>query len=127
MPPYLLSILLHSDGLTFAYSSPFSSLHFREVPHYEGHLYLGGLNVPSANLAHVGPKEKGIDGKIVECLIEPGVGWKVMRVRTDKTEPNYHTSGVCKCTYCLVSQLFSAHFFHPVSLQPNFDRIFRKL
>ncbi|CAL8079178.1 unnamed protein product [Calicophoron daubneyi] len=65
-----------------------------EIPGYVGYLYLGGLNVPSAKLAHVGPKDKNLDGKIVECAVVPGVGWKVLRVRTDKTEPNYHKSGV---------------------------------
>ncbi|CAH8562972.1 unnamed protein product [Dicrocoelium dendriticum] len=65
-----------------------------EIPGYVGHLYLGGLNVPSARLAHVGPKDKYLDDKIVECAVVPGVGWKVLRIRTDKTEPNHHTSGV---------------------------------
>ncbi|KAG5447336.1 mRNA-capping enzyme [Clonorchis sinensis] len=65
-----------------------------EIPGYVGQLYLGGLNVPSARLAHVGPKDKHLDGKIVECSLVPGVGWRVLRIRTDKTEPNYHKSGV---------------------------------
>ncbi|KAF8567375.1 hypothetical protein P879_06308 [Paragonimus westermani] len=65
-----------------------------EIPGYVGYLYLGGLNVPSAKLGHVGPRDKNLDGKIVECSLVPGHGWKVLRVRTDKTEPNYHKSGV---------------------------------
>ncbi|CAH8462854.1 unnamed protein product [Schistosoma intercalatum] len=65
-----------------------------EIPGYIGHLFLGGLTVPSAKLAHVSSRDKVLDGKIVECICVPGVGWKVLRVRTDKTEPNYHKSGV---------------------------------
>ncbi|KAH8851934.1 mRNA-capping enzyme [Schistosoma japonicum] len=65
-----------------------------EIPGYIGHLFLGGLTVPSAKLAHVSSRDKILDGKIVECVCVPGVGWKVLRVRTDKTEPNYHKSGV---------------------------------
>ncbi|THD24057.1 mRNA-capping enzyme [Fasciola hepatica] len=64
-----------------------------EIPGYVGHLYLGGLNTPAAKLAHVGPKDKVLDGKIVECSLIPNLGWKVLRIRTDKTEPNYHKSG----------------------------------
>ncbi|VDP94452.1 unnamed protein product [Trichobilharzia regenti] len=65
-----------------------------EIPGYVGYLFLGGLTVPSAKLAHVSSRDKVLDGKIVECVCVPGVGWKVLRVRTDKTEPNYHKSGI---------------------------------
>ncbi|VDP24585.1 unnamed protein product [Echinostoma caproni] len=73
-----------------------------EIPGYVGHLYLGGLNTPSAKLAHVGPKDKMLDGKIVECSFMPGLGWKVLRIRTDKTEPNYHKSGTGKQCFLLI-------------------------
>lgn len=67
---------------------------YSEIPGYVGHLFLGGLTVPSAKLAHTTSRDKHLDGKIVECVFVPGVGWKVLRIRTDKTEPNYHKSGV---------------------------------
>nr|CDS26286.1 mrna capping enzyme [Hymenolepis microstoma] len=69
-----------------------------EVSHHVGDLFLGGdYKVPAAKLSRVTSKEMAYDGKIVECAVDstvPGGGWKVLRVRTDKTEPNHQSVGL---------------------------------
>ncbi|VDL57455.1 unnamed protein product [Hymenolepis diminuta] len=71
-----------------------------EVSHHVGDLFLGGdYKVPAAKLSRVTSKEMAYDGKIVECAVDtavPGGGWKVLRVRTDKTEPNHQSVGLSK-------------------------------
>ncbi len=70
---------------------------FREVSTYVGELYLGGSGVPNAHLVQVTSKDKALDGKIVECTCDHALrGWKVLRVRTDKTDPNHLSVGKCK-------------------------------
>lgn len=67
---------------------------FREVSRYVGELYLSGSSVPSAQLARVTSRDQDLNGKIVECYVDPAIqGWKVLRVRTDKTEPNHLSVG----------------------------------
>ncbi|CDI98241.1 mrna capping enzyme [Echinococcus multilocularis] len=65
-----------------------------EVSRYVGELYLSGSSVPSAHLARVTSQDQDLNGKIVECYVDPTIqGWKVLRVRTDKTEPNHLSVG----------------------------------
>lgn len=70
------------------------------MSHHVGDLFLGGdYKVPAAKLSRVTSKEMAYDGKIVECAVDtavPGGGWKVLRVRTDKTEPNHQSVGLSK-------------------------------
>uniref|UniRef100_A0A5K3EXW1 mRNA-capping enzyme n=1 Tax=Mesocestoides corti TaxID=53468 RepID=A0A5K3EXW1_MESCO len=65
-----------------------------EVSRYVGELYLGGSPVPNAHLVHVTSKDKALDGKIVECQVDRALGgWRVLRIRTDKTDPNHLSVG----------------------------------
>ncbi|KAL5108410.1 mRNA-capping enzyme [Taenia crassiceps] len=65
-----------------------------EVSRYVGELYLSGSSVPSAQLARVTSRDQDLNGKIVECYVDPVIqGWKVLRVRADKTEPNHLSVG----------------------------------
>ncbi|KAL5961478.1 mRNA-capping enzyme [Taenia solium] len=65
-----------------------------ELSGYVGELYLSGSSVPNAYLARVTSRDQDLNGKIVECSLDPAFrGWKVLRVRTDKTEPNYLSVG----------------------------------
>lgn len=122
---FLLHPSLHSTCFLFFVMTPLSQCNgalsypvfISELPGYVGYLFLGGLTTASAKLAHVGPRDKSMDGKIVECSLDPRVGWKVLRIRTDKTEPNHHKSGVgefsgvcvcvCRCVLSFANVIHS--------------------
>ncbi|KAM7535142.1 hypothetical protein Aperf_G00000093685 [Anoplocephala perfoliata] len=66
-----------------------------EVSQYIGELFLGGeARVPAARLAKVTSRDMVYDGKIVECAVDYNLGgWKVLRIRSDKTVPNHISVG----------------------------------